>query len=264
MNDNNPFRMKEIAPEGPYILGDELCTERRKDFLLRGNNILASYTNIATFSNMGFEQINKLRLNGDTPMRLTLGRRLIQCKHTTLINMYPKSLKQLANQTLTSIYGNFEAYIIDILIDAFDRMGADNPQQESLKMLSMKGWEGKIDSIGQKLGVSIGKKQFQEKFKGIPMEFEGQACANSILFLQNIADVRHLIVHSAGRIDRRLANSYPHVNLREGDEIAVPVELPFDLHMFLIAFSDVFDRAFADKFNWERRVVQPEYLVQKN
>jgi hypothetical protein len=263
MSDENPFRMKELSPEGPFVLGDELCSERRKDFLLRGNNILASYANIATFSNLGLQQVKALKITTDTPMRLTIGGRVIQCKHRTLIDMYPAALKQLANQTFTVIYGNFEAYIVDVLVDAFEIMKVENPQQDALKLLAMKGWEGKIDSIGQKIGVSVGKRQFQEKFKSIPMEFAGQSCSDSISFLQNIADLRHLIVHSAGRVDERLARSHPEANLKKGEDLAVPVELPFDLHLFLNAFTDVFDKAFADKFNWERNLIQPEYLVRK-
>ena len=263
MKNDNPFNMEELTQYGGFVLGEALCTERRKDFLLRGNNILTSFTIIANLSNFGYQYINKQDIPNERRMRLTIGKRFIQCKNITLKDMYIPSLKQLANQTFVSIYGNFEAYLIDILIDALERLGESNPQQESMKILAMRGWEGKIDSIGQKLNIKVGKGKFREKFKDIPMEIEGKACSDAISFLQNIADVRHLIVHTAGRVDARLAKNYPDANLKEGDEIAIPVELAFDLHIFLVSFTEIFDKAFSERFKWEQKVIHPKYLVKK-
>ena len=95
-------------------------------------------------------------------------------------------------------------------------------------------------------------------FKDIPLEFQGKSYSNPIKFLQVIADIRHLIVHSAARVDDRVAKE---TGLKSGEEISFPLELPFDLHFFLVTFSDVFDKAFSEKFGWTRQSVQPENLV---
>lgn len=250
--------MRKLTPDGPYIMGQEQCTERKKDYLKRGNRILSTYTTVAAFSNFGLQHINSLNKGNDTPFRLTIGSRLIQTNYLTLKNMYPKALVQLTNQTVAMIYGNLEAYIVDIAIDSFQALGNDNAQQETLRLLATKGWKGKIDSIGQKFNVKLGKNVFIEKFKDIPLEFQGKSYSNPIEFLQIIADIRHLILHSAGRIDERLAQE---TGLKSGEEISFPVELPFDLHIFLVTFSDVFDKAFSDGFGWTRHLVKPEHLV---
>lgn len=256
--DVNPFRLQELNPDGPYIMGHERCTDRRKEYLKRGNRILATYSTVATFSNLGLQHINSLKKSNDTHFRLAIGARFIQSNYLTLKNNYPKAMVQLTNQTVAMIYGNLEAYIVDIAIDSFQALGINNAQQETLRLLAIKGWAGKIDSIGQKFNVKLGKRYFMDKFRSIPLEFQGKSYSNPIEFLQIIADIRHLILHSAGRIDDRLANE---TGLKSGDEISFPVELPFDLHIFLVTFSDVFDKAFSDRFGWTRQLVQPEHLV---
>jgi len=258
---NNPFKMKEMSPEGPYILGDEQCTDIKIEYLRRGNTILASYATVATMSNIGLQRVKEQIKDEETPMRLTLGSRLIQCKFRTLNYLFPIVTRQLTNQGIIIVYGNFEAYLVDILISAFQELKIENPEQETLNMLAARGWEGKIDHIGQKLKVNIGKRQFLEKFKDIPLDFQGTLCKDPIIFLQKVADVRHLIAHSSGRISEGLAKAYPGAGLKTGDVIQLPVELPFDLHIFLVAFTDVFDKAFSEKYGWERKTVSPESLV---
>ncbi len=261
MKNDNPFRLKEMSADGPYILGDEQCTDIRAEYIRRGNNILRSYATLATMSNIGLHEIVKQIKIDETPMRLTLGKRLIQCQLRTLkINM-PNVTRELTNQWAVLIYGNFEAYIVDLLVGAFKERRAVDPEQESLNILACRGWEGKIDYIGQKLQVTIGKSQFAERFKNIRLEFQGKLSSNPIVFLQKTADLRHLIAHSSGRISENLAKDYPNSGLKAGDMIQFPVEFPFDLHLFLVTFTDVFDGAFSKKYGWKRKAIRPASLV---
>ncbi len=261
MKKDNPFGMRELSPEGPYVLGDEECTDIRAEFLRRGNNILTSYTTAATMSNIGLQEILKHIKVEETPMRLTLGSRLIQCQLRTLKKLMPDVLRQLTNQWTVIIYGNFEAYLIDLLIGAFQAKNISDPEQESLKMLANRAWEGKIDNIGQRLKVNIGKRQFSERFKDIKLEFQGILCNHPLEFLQRTADIRHLITHSSGRISESLAQNYPDTGLKAGDIINLPVEFPFDLHIFFVALTDVFDSAFSQTYGWTRQLLSPKSLI---
>jgi hypothetical protein len=261
MKEDNHFKMRKLNPEGPYVLGDEECTSIRTEYLRRGNNILASYTTVATTSNIGMQEITKHIKNDETPMRLTLGSRLIQCQLQTLKKLMPDVLRQLTNQWTVIVYGNFEAYLVDLLIGAFQAQKIADPEQESLRMLATRAWEGKIDNIGQRLKVNLGKRRFAERFKEVKLEFQGISCKDPIAFLQKTADIRHLITHSSGRISESLAKDFPDTGLKAGDKIQMPVEFPFDLHIFLVAFSDVFDIAFSEVYSWKRELISPKSLI---
>lgn len=84
VKDENPFRMRKLKPEGPYVMGHEQCTERRVEYLKRGNRILTTYSTVAAFSNLGLQHINSLNKSNDTPFRLTIGARLIEPKLSDL------------------------------------------------------------------------------------------------------------------------------------------------------------------------------------
>ena len=163
---------------------------------------------------------------------------------------------------LSGTYGNVEAYLIDLVTEAFSTLGSLDPSQDALIIMARTRWEGRIDSIGQRFGLKLGKTQFADRFRNIKMEVQGETFNEPVSFVQRIADIRHLLVHSAGRLGDRLADLYSDKGITKDTVITIPTELPFEFHVFLTGFSDVFDKAFSDKFGWPRSMVQPHELVE--
>lgn len=265
-NPENPFSLKELALGESYVLGPELCTYWKKEFLRRGNSILASYSMASCYASLGNQQIVSLeeinKINAETDFRLTIGKRFMRCNYGLMKKTFNETLRQLSNQAFLMVYGNLEAYLIDVVYEAFSNQGSADPSQDAVNIMARTKWEGKIDSICQRFSLELGKRQFADSFRNIKMEFLGESFSEPLPFLQNIAEIRHLLVHSSGRIGDRLIQRYPEAGFTKDTVIAIPFELPFDLHLFLTVFSDVFDKSFSDKFNWPRNIVQPEQLVE--
>lgn len=69
------------------------------------------------------------------------------------------------------LYGNFEAFIADLVVDGLTREGVSDPYQEAIDLMVLSKWRGNIDRIGQRLGLKIGKRRFVTKFRDIEMRF---------------------------------------------------------------------------------------------
>jgi len=174
-NPDNPFGMKDLAPGGPFTLGPELCTHWKKEYLRRGNRILASYSMALCYTNIGNQHVTSLeankKINIYTPFRLGIGKRFMQCNYGLLKTTYDEAVKQLSNQAFLMVYGNLEAYLVDVVNEAFANVGSSDPSQDAVNIMARTKWEGKIDSICQRFSMKLGKRQFADRFCDIKMEF---------------------------------------------------------------------------------------------
>jgi hypothetical protein len=84
------------------------------------------------------------------------------------------------------------------------------------------------------------------------MGFLGEKCSDPIDLLDRMADSRHRLVHSSGRVDNLLIKKYPISNLKLGDLLVLPFGLPHGIHFYFVLLAEVVDDEFANKFNWPR------------
>ena len=101
------------------------------------------------------------------------------------------------------LYGSFEAYIADLVLDGLTHQDTKDPYQEALHLMVLAKWRGKIDRIGQKLNVGLGKRRFVAKFRDMELEFLGEQFKDPLEFLERAGGLRHLLVHSSGEWMRR-------------------------------------------------------------
>lgn len=160
------------------------------------------------------------------------------------------------------IYGNFEAYLADLLMDGLNELEPDNDSYEvAKKLLVGRKWEGKITAIDFRLSLGLRGRLVKEWFKDLDMEFLGSKCSQPLDFLEKISDLRDRLVHYGSRVDAGLTVAYPDAGFKIGDEIGFPLETPVELHFFLVHLSDLLDEAFCVKFGWDRPKVSPEKLL---
>jgi hypothetical protein len=264
---NNPLGMHPLEPDGPFVLSPQLCTTRRREYFQRGNRILSTYSAIAAYSGKGKEWLDRAisqnPISADTPIRITMDGHVFQSKLRTLQEMFEKAGAQLTNQIFLMIYGNFEAFIADLTQDALDTLGVIDPYQETLSLMISSKWPGKIDRISQRLSVQLRRRDFVQRYENIEMGFLGNPISDPIGFLQCMADLRHRLVHSAGRVDSKLVSDYPRAGLKVGGIIELPFGLPFDIFFFFVPITDLIDEKFSDKFDFTRERVEPESLVDR-
>lgn len=263
--DDNPLEMHQIGPDGPYILPNQVCSERRKEYFLRANRILSSYATITAYSGLGEKAVNaateKNEMTDETDIRITMGDYIFQSKLRLLRGTFGKAGSQLNNQVFLMIYGNFEAYLTDLVHDSFVVQGANDPLQETISLLASTRWEAKINRISAKCAVKLRARDFTAAYKGIDMVFMGTPYSDPIKFLQSMGDLRHRLVHSAGRVDKNLINEHPNIGLAEGALIELPFGLPFNINWFFVPMTELLDKAFCSQFNWSRNPVVLEHLT---
>jgi hypothetical protein len=261
----NPLGMRQIEPDGPFVLSPVLCSERRKEYFHRANRILATYCSLAAYAHFGKEALestaNQKQLSDTNPIRINMSDYVMQTTYRQLRKSHSRAGAQLTNQIFLMIYGNFDAYLFDLVRDALSDLAVQDPIQEAVSMLASMRWAGKIDRLSNKLSVKLPKRKLLQKYKDIEMGFLGKASKNPIDFLQSMANLRHRLVHSAGRADPKLIQEYPNSGLKEGDLIELPFGLPYSINFFFVPFTDVLDESFCDQYSWRREMIAPENLV---
>jgi hypothetical protein len=257
--------MREIGPAGPYVLPSQVCSERRKEYFLRANRVLGTYATITAYSGVGENNVKtsaeRNEISDETDIRIKMGPYTFQSKYRLLKKMFGKAGAQLNNQVFLMVYGNFEAYLADLVQDSFGVQGAQDPVEKAISLMASTRWEAKISKISQKCGVQLRKRDFIAAYKEIDMSFLGKAYSDPIEFLQSMADLRHRFVHSAGRVDKNLLHDYPSFGLAEGALIELPFGLPYEVNLFFVPMTELLDKEFCEKFSWARHTITPEHLT---
>lgn len=259
-----------------FFLAQTLCTTHRRDFLSRGNAIVGLYFAIVMSSGLAREELNKKEQEGkikpNSNIIIVLDEGLggtesiesigkITIDYGTLKGQLQSAQANLANQTFLMLYGNAEAYIADMVIDAYRETETKiDPYEAAIKLISTTRWQGKIHRIINKFGVNLGATVFIEKFKGIEISLLKHKYDNPLEFLESLAEVRHRLVHYPGHVDKTFLEKFPNSGLSEGGTISLPGGATLSMHLFFVQLTDVIDEAFASKFGWERKMVIPEKL----
>ena len=267
-SDRNPLRMKTIGPEGAYVLPNVMCSKRRQEYFERANEILGFYATISFYSAEGQKTIEAAakchNIVDSTPFRILMKGPVIEGNYGTFRNSFQTAGAQLTNQVFLMIYGNFEAFLLDLVLDGLVAVGETDAREKAVQLMYSARWQGKLDSISQKLGVPLGKHSRSQKFRQVEMRFLGELCVDPVDFLQKMADLRHRLVHSTGRADSQLISMYPAAGLHDGGFIALPFALPIDVHFFFVLLTDFIDESFAKRFGWTRTSTASEKLLRKN
>ena len=198
---DNPLNMYQLYQDGPYVLPETICSTRRADFLRRGNAILGFYTVISIASKQGSDAIYQGEQQGkfkyDTAFRLKIdpGGAISQLNYGLFKRLFSRAGGHLTNQVFLMLYGSFEAYIADLVLDGLSDEGAQDPYQEALNLMVLAKWRGKVDRIGKRLELKIGKRRFVTKFRDIDMDFMGESCKDPLEFLEKAGELRHRLVN---------------------------------------------------------------------
>lgn len=262
----NPLGMYQLPDGGPFVLPQTLATVRRQEFLERATSNLGFYVALNITASEGKKVIDAHERSGKfvdaTLMRLSFeARGIAQFNYGAFKRFHASAGATLTNQVFLMLYGNFEAFLSDLVLDALSELGdSQDPEKEVIDMMMAAKWPGKLDRIAQRLKVKIGKRMLVRHFSGIDMGFLGQATDDPRVYLQMMADLRHRLVHAGSKVNRRFVARYPKSGLKAGDPISLPLGLPLELQLWLTHLSEAIDGAFASRFGWDRTMVAPEFL----
>lgn len=262
----NPLGMQWDNGLGTYILPAQDCTEHRREFLRRGNQILSSYMGLLGLAQLGRGSMGSVAaasgLDDQTPIKIGLGNgQEMNVRLGRLRGSWQNLVDQLTSQVLVTLYGSLEAYVYDVAAAGLRERGRPASTQDLLDLLGQRQWPGKIDRLQQELGPKLGSGARRAHFTGLQMDLNGVTYSDPAEFLEQIARLRHRLVHYLGRVDQEYANTHPGVPLKVGEVLRFPSEYPALLHCFLVHFTDFVDKAFAAEFGWTQTKEKPELLV---
>lgn len=264
---DNPLGMIQLPDGGPFVLPRTLATGRRQEFMQRANSILGFYIALTITASEGKKVIDAHEKSGafvdTTTMRLPFETRgmVAQFNFGAFKLFHARAGATLTNQVFLMLYGNFEAFLTDLVFDALSELGGSpDPEQEAINLMMAKNWPGKFDKMTQRLKVKLGKRVLVRHFSGIDMGFLGEATDDPRAYLQMMAHLRHRLVHAGSRANRQFVARYPKSGLKAGDPINLPLGLPLELGLIFTHLSEAVDEAFANRFGWERMMVAPESI----
>lgn len=257
--------MKPLAEGGPFVLAPMRCSQRRREYFQRANRIIATYATVTAYSAQGQTAIQAGAAAGkvvdSTPIRVDLGDHAFQTSYKMFRAAFAKAGAQLTNLVFLQLYGNVEAFLADQVCDALSTLGSKGPFEEALALLATTKWKGKLDRIAQKFSLQLGHRRYVAAYAEIGMQFLGKSTDNPVEFLQATADLRHRLVHAAGRADARLLDEYPQSGLTEGALIELPFGLPVALHFWFVPFTDLLDHAFSTAYGRTRETIAIDQLI---
>ena len=245
---------------------ETMSSTRRVEFLTRANTFLGFYYVIAATSDQGHKAMKafaeKSQFTAATPMRLGSEATSLTVNYGKFCKIWQSAGRHLTNQVFLMLYGNFEAYLSDLVMDGLKEIEpTGDAYSDALNLLVSRKWEGKIARIDNRLGLGLKGTLMREWFKGITMEFLGTKSSQPMDFLEKVSDLRDRIVHYGSRVDHGLVKEYPGAGFKVGDEIGFPFDMPTQFNFFLVHLSDLVDDAFCQRFGWPRSIVRPETLV---
>jgi hypothetical protein len=211
MNDKNknPLGMVPDPFNGnTFVLPETPCTRERRLFFRRMKEIIG-FLNMASYSFQEYRKylellIPKLSFKEKTDMKIewTDGRS-ITMPAAKMIKLTSDGNDILARQIFIMIYGSFETYLFQMFDRTYPKIGiTENTLDVSLDILMKRKWDGKFNKMSEVFDVNYRAGELINHFKDVKMDFSGNLVKNPLTFLDELAQVRHRIVHASSILEK--------------------------------------------------------------
>ena len=120
-----------------------------------------------------------------------------------IVKMTHDGLNILARQIFIMIYGSLETYLFQIFERTYPNIGiTENILDTSLDILMKRKWDGKFCKMSEVFDVNYCAGDLMNRFDGIEMNFEGKLINNPLNFLDELTQIRHLIIHAPSILEK--------------------------------------------------------------
>lgn len=239
---------------GGYGLPQTDCTAERRLFFKRLKEIHA----FMLISDMALTMCKKqyhehfipnLSLKENTPIRLFTDREnFFVTTVTGIIELCSNGIHILTRQALVMFYGSFETYLYQLFEKSFLKVGISDPEtilDKSRDILMMKKWDGKFCKMNDVFNIGYKSSDLINFFTGFEMVFWEKEHKNPLKFLDELALVRHRIVHASSILET-------------GEMICIDSKDFFALSIFFFRLTDYVDSLFAKRFSYDRQKLDTE------
>jgi len=250
-DEKNPLRMVIDPYAGDFfVLPDTPCTQERRLWFRRAKEILGflSTSEMALIEcrNKYQDAFSKPPIKYDTPIRIeSIDGRILVTTSANVITLIGNGIDVLCRQVFVMLYGSLETYIYDLMARSFPKIGVSNNILDCSREIMMKHkWDGKFCKISDTFDLNYRASDLMNYFKDFEMAFEGKTFKHPLAFLDELAQVRHRIVHASSIIDK-------------GRYIFVNPEAVGSYFAFSALLTDFIDGLFGKKFGYVRDRINP-------
>lgn len=251
-NPDNPLNMIPDPFSGDaFVLSVTDCTDERKQFFRRMNEIQA----FLFITKLSFDVckekydrdiIPRLPFKANTPIKLTINDgNFIVMPAARIIEMTTNGINLLTRQAFVMFYGSFETYLFKLIEKSFPLIGVkENIFDKSRDILMFKKWDGKFCKMNEALNIEYKASDLMKLFNTFEMDFEGTKHKNPLNLLDELAQIRHRIVHAS--------------SILENDRlIFINIDIFHSLFGFFFLLTDYVDVLFSKKFGYSRTALKP-------
>lgn len=247
----NPLNMDADPYSGNmFVFPVTLCTDERRSWFRRTNEIITFLmtTELAIKeAKLKYKQIlSQNKLKPDTPMKIESsdGRSLV-CPAQTLIRQFSQGVDVLCRQVFIMLYGSIETFMFQLMERSFHEISiTENILDRSLEVMMRKKWDSKFCRMSDVFGLGYKASERKNHFSNFEMNFEGKVFKNPLQFLDELAQIRHRIVHASSILEK-------------GKYIFINAQVFHAYYAFCILLTDYIDNLFAKKFAYQRKKINP-------
>jgi hypothetical protein len=251
MEPKNPLGMIADPYAGDsFVFPETLCTEQRRLWFRRTNEIYAFLmtTELALKEcKTKYEHIAiQNQFKPDTPLMLeSSDGRAVITPLATFLKQCTNGVDILYRQIFVMFYGSLETYLFGLIERSFHEIvTTEDILRLSLGIMMGSNWDGKLCKMRDIFGIAYKANDIKNQFRSFEMNFEGKKFNNPLLFLDELAKVRHKIVHASSILEK-------------GELIFVNAQVFSQYYAFFILLTDYVDRIFSERFNYDRVKVSP-------
>ena len=250
-NSNNPIGMVRDPYDGAgFVFPKTNCTRERRLFIKRVNEIhaLLYITKHAYDETKMIYQgrIPKLPLKDKTPIKIELSTgNSTMFPASAIVRLSSDGINVLTRQAFTMFYGSFETYLFQFFERSFPNIGVEQEIIErSIEILMGGKWDSKFNKMSECFGLNFKAGELNNHFLGFELNFGGKILKSPLSFLDELAKVRHRIVHAS--------------SILEKDQlISVDLDIFHGFYSFYFLLTDFVDSLFSKRFNYPRLEINP-------
>jgi len=242
--------MEKHPFDNGFVLPLQKCTNERKLFFHRMNEIL-SFLYVTTVSlndcNNNYQKlIPKMPYKEDTPIKITLsGGNFATMPAKRLIKLTREGVDILTRQIFIMIYGSFETYLYQLFEKSYSKIGiTEKFLDKSIDILMRKKWDGKFCKMSEEFELGYKANSLITHFSGFKLNFEGESFNNPLTFLDELAKIRHKIIHASSIYEK-------------DTKIFIEVKVFNEMFGFFSMLTDYIDKLFSQRFEYERIDLKP-------
>jgi hypothetical protein len=247
----NPLDMvrDSFAGDG-YVFPVTKCTRERRLFFKRANEIHAllfitkhSYDETKKVYQ---DRVKKLPFGETTPIKIELATgNSTMFPAKLILKLCGDGINVLTRQAFIMFYGSFETYLFQILERSYPKIGIEvDILDRSIDVLMGGKWDSKFNKMSEIFDLGFKAGGLNRHFSGFELNFEEEKYKNPLLFLDELAKVRHRIVHAS--------------SILEKDQlISVEMNMFHGFYGYYFLLTDFVDNLFGKKFDYPRLDVNP-------